>query len=260
VLDDTKSWFRFAAESAAPRRVHLAKATIASKGKAGWTRDLEIDGHEASYHDADWPAGVRGPDMGFLTRFAVFEFPRNSAEIRRRAELDRTIRYFAENYPKYESVDKLMEAMVSQGFDPDLVHETESFSTIAFGRSLFEHAGVQYSPTVIRARRDGRVETDVPLMSIPAYARARALAGELHDTMKQDDFRSLCLYNAESNAILNGMEAQGDKIDLSQFTMLPCVVPDRGVSDQTMDLAMAKLNPQVARNRKPRKKPWWKFW
>src|SRR4029079_5625084 len=114
----------------------------------------------------------------------------NSAEIRRRAELDRTIRYFAENYPKYESVDKLMEAMVSQGFDPDLVHETESFATIAFGRAFFEHAGVQYSPTVIRARRDGRVETDVPLMSIPAYARARALAGELHDSMKQDDFRS----------------------------------------------------------------------
>jgi hypothetical protein len=260
VLDDTKPWFRFAAESAAPRRVHLAKATIASKGKAGWTRDLEIDGHEASYHDADWPAGVRGPDMGFLTRFAVFEFPRNSTEIRRRAELDRTIRYFAENYPKYESVDKLMEAMVSEGFDADLVHETESFSTIAFGRTLFEYAGVQYSPTVIRARRDGRVETDVPLMSIPAYARARALAGELHDTMKQDDFRSLCLYNAESNAILNGMEAQGDKIDLTQFKMLPSVVPDRGVSDQTMDIAMAKLNAQVERNRKPLKKPWWKFW
>ena len=31
-IDDTKPWFRFAAESAAPRRVHLAKATVASKG------------------------------------------------------------------------------------------------------------------------------------------------------------------------------------------------------------------------------------
>src|SRR5262245_19026482 len=38
-LDDAKPWFRFAAEAAAPRRVHLAKSTIVSKGKDGWTRE-----------------------------------------------------------------------------------------------------------------------------------------------------------------------------------------------------------------------------
>jgi hypothetical protein len=63
-IDDTKPWFRFAAESAAPRRVHLAKATILSKGKDGWRRELEIDGHDVSYQEPDWPAGVRGPDFG----------------------------------------------------------------------------------------------------------------------------------------------------------------------------------------------------
>jgi hypothetical protein len=36
-LDGTKPWFRFAAESAAPRRVHLAKASVVSKGKDGWS-------------------------------------------------------------------------------------------------------------------------------------------------------------------------------------------------------------------------------
>jgi hypothetical protein len=259
-IDNTKPWFHFAAESAAPRRVHLAKATIVSKGKDGWHRELEIDGHDVSHHDPDWPAGVQGPEFGYVTRFAVFEFPRNSTEIPRRAELERTIRYFAENFSRYESVDRLMEEMVNQGFDPDLVHETESIGTIAFGRTLFEQHGVQYSSTVIRACRDGRIETDVPLMSIPAYTRARALAVRLRETMAQDDFQSFCLYNAESNVILKAMEAAGDKLDLTKMKMYPCVVPDRGVSDQTMDAAIATLNEMVERNRPARKKPWWKFW
>jgi hypothetical protein len=258
-LNDTKPWFRFSAESAAPRRVHLAKATIVSEGKEGWRRELEIDGHEVSHHDPDWPAGVRGPDFGYLTRFAVFEFPQNSAQIRLRAELERTIRHFAENYAKYESVDRLMQEMAGQGFDPELVHEVESLSTIAFGRIFFEQHGIQYSSTIIRARRDGRVE-EVPLMSLPAYCRARAVAAQLRETMPTDEFQSLCLYNAESHAILQALESVGDKLDFTQMKMYPCVVPDRGVSDQTMDLALAGLNDLVERNRQAKKKPWWKFW
>jgi hypothetical protein len=221
---------------------------------------LEIDGHEVSHLDPDWPAGILGPDSGYMTRFAVFEFPRNSPEIRQRAKLDGTIRYFAENYSKHDSVERLMEAMVQEGFDPDLIHEAESISTIAFSRALFEQHGVQFSSTIIRARRDGRVEMDVPLMSIPSYSRARALAAELAETMPKDDFRSLCLYNAESNAILKAMEAAGDKLDLTQVKIYPSVVPDRGISDQTWDIAFAKLNELVDRNRSPRKKRWWNFW
>jgi hypothetical protein len=259
-MDDTKPWFRFAAESAAPRRMHLAKSCIIAKGKDGWRRELEVDGHDVSYHDPDWPAGVRGPDCGYLTRFAVFEFPRNSMEVALRAELERTIRYFAENFAKYDSVDRLMQEMVNQGFDPNLVQEMELISTIAFGRILFEQHGVQYSSTIIRARRDGRVDVDVPLMSIPAYSRARALAVQLRETMPKDDFQALCLYNAESNAILKAMEAAGDELDLTKTKMYPCVVPDRGVSDQTMEAALATLNELVKRKRSTKKKLWWKFW
>jgi hypothetical protein len=257
--DDTKPWFRFAAESAAPRRVHLAKATVLS-GKEGWRRDLEIDGHDVSYHDADWPAGVKAAGIGYMTRFAVFEFPRNSAEIARRAELERTIRHFAENFSKYESVDPLMAAMVERGFDPDLVGETESFSTIAFGRTFFEPHGVKYPPTIIRARQDGRVQTDVPLMSLPAYTRARALAVRLRETMPQGEFQSLCFYNAESNGILQALNAPGEKLDLTKLTMFPVVVPDPGVSKETMNAALTVLHKMVERHRAPKKKPWWKFW
>lgn len=254
-VDDTKPWFRFASESAAPRRVHLAKAMIVSKGEEGWSRILEIDGHEVSHHDPDWPAGVRSPEHGYMTRFAVFEFSRHSTELRRRAELDQTIRYFAENFSKYDSVDELMEAMVRHGFDQDLVYEAESISTIAFARALFEQTGVQFSPTIIRARRDGRVETDVPLMSISSYTRARVIATELQETMKRDDFQSLCLYHAESNVIVKAIEAGGDKLDLTRMKMYPCVVPERGVSDQTMAVALSKQNDMIGQDRSPEKNP-----
>lgn len=261
-LDDAKPWFRFAAEAAAPRRVHVAKVTILSMGEGRWERQLEIDGHDVSYKEPDWAPGVKPREVGYLTRFAVFEFPRNSTEIRRRAELERTIRHFAENFKQYDEVRDLMETMESEGFDPDLVHEVESISTIAFGRAFFERHGVNYASTVIRARRDGRVEMDVPLMSLPAYTRARALAVQLGKTMPEDDFQSLCFYNAESQGLLKALEAAGDKeFDFTQMTFYPLVIPDRGVSDQTFDAALAALDQLVERNRKPAaKKPWWKFW
>lgn len=264
-FDDTKPWFRFAAESAAPRRVHMAKSIVFAEGEKGWRRELEIDGHDVSHQDPDWPAEAHGPNFAYATRFAVFEFPRNSAEIRRRAELERTIRHFAENYAANESIDRLKEAMVDQGFDAALVHEVESISTIAFGRALFESHGVQYSNMVIRARNDGRVEMNVPLMSIPAYSRARALSVQLAETMPSDDFQALCLYNAESQALLQILESN-DEFDLADAQLFPCVVPDRDVSDQTMSAAMAKLNELVERRPLPEgeamtpKKPWWKFW
>src|SRR5262249_46120844 len=128
------------------------------------------------------------------------------------------------------------------------------------GRTLFEEHGVQYSSTIIRARRDGQVQIDVPLMSIPAYTRARALAARLRETMPKEAFQRLCCYNAESNAILQALESAGDQLDLSKMKMYPCVVPERGVSDQTMDAAVAKLQAMVESNRTPKNKPWWKFW
>ena len=82
---------------------------------------------------------------------------------------------------------------------------------------------------------------------------------QLSHTMSAEDFRNLCLYNAESHAILNALEATQGKADLKGMKLFPCVVPDRGVSDETMQAALAMLNDLVERSRS-KKKPWWKFW
>ena len=257
---DDWAWFRFAAESAAPRRIHLAKVTIQFMQPDGWQRVLEIDGHDVSLLDRDWPAAAPDCDFGYMIRFAVFESPRDSTVLAQRAELDRTIRFFAENFSKHASIDELTHAMVDAGFDQNLVDESAFFATMAFGRAFFEPRGVLYPAHVIRARRDGRIETNVPLMSIPAYSRCRALAEKLRESMAEQDFLKLCFYHAESNAICQLMEARGENMDMTGIEVLPSVVPDRGVSGATMKAALAMLESMLSKLSPSPKKPWWKFW
>ena len=263
-IDDQKPWFRYAAESASPKSVHLAKVTFSANDEDGWDRQLEIDGHEVSHSDPNWPAGVAIPDVGFLTRFAVFEFPRNSQAIKQRAELDKIIRFFITNYHKFKSVDDLMRQMFQQGMDRETVCEVESISTLAFTRIIFESHGVEFPSVVYRARKDGRIEKDVPLMSLPAFSRGRAIIAELSDDLSEEEFQSICLYSAEAHAILNSME-NDDSIDLNSISLAPSLVPEFGVSNETMDRGL-KMIMQVAEDsptEEPsptKKKPWWKFW
>lgn len=270
LLDADQPWFRFAAESAAPRSVHIAKSTVTYSPEEGWTRSLEIDGHEVSHNDK-WVCGQRLEDFGYSTRWAVFEFPANSSYIKDRAELDRAIRHFLTRYPEHEEIDALI-AEMEAAFDPDLVKEVEAISSLAFGRLFFEQHGLVYPEDVIRARRDGRVET-VPLMSIPAYSRGRAVAAKLAETMSQDDLFNVAAYSAESNGILQILEEHED-IDLSSISLYPCVAPERNISDETFDKAMAQLHDLVEASKheqargqggkggggKQKSKPWWKIW
>ncbi|HEY1065572.1 MAG TPA: hypothetical protein VGE52_05670, partial [Pirellulales bacterium] len=248
-LADVQPWFRYAAPAASPRRVHLAKVTLMAHGAAGWERRLEVDGDDVAHLDPLWSPGVNGPAVGYATRFAVFEFPLNSREMARRAELDRTIRRFAERLAECESphsaVDRLIEDMIREGFDADLVCEAESFAMLAFGRELFESHGVSYPATVIRARRDGRIETDVPLLSIPAFCRGRVAAAQMRETLSDDAFQTLGLYSAESHALMRATTNAGGPADLPKVKLYPSVVPERGASDETIRAAIKILDDLV---------------
>ena len=263
MLDDAKPWFRFAAESAAPRRVHLAKVTVSACGENGWDRQLEIDGHEVSHSDPNWLPGARAPEFGYVTRFAVFEFPLNSTEIKRRAELDRTIKHFITNFCNFEDIEQLDAEMIEEGFSPELVHEVRNISTIAFGRLFFEPHGVNYSPVAIFARKNGNVDEGVQLASIPAFTRGKAILSKMADSLSEDEWNSLCFFAAESNALLQVLEQGGKNVDLSSIELLPCVIPEHGVPDETMDRALARLQAAAdagAKQVQAAQKPWWKFW
>lgn len=78
--------------------------------------------------------------------------------------------------------------------------------------------------------------------------------------MSEDDFQTLCLYRAESQVILQAIEAAEGTLDSTEISQFPCVASDRGVSDQTMETPLAKLDSLVDRERSSGKMPWWKFW
>ncbi|MBI1247586.1 hypothetical protein GC197_07025 [bacterium] len=263
--DDTMPWFRYAYESAAPRRVHLAKSTVLFTSENGWSRELEIDGHEVAHKDVNWPSPPCQANFGYMTRFAVFEFPRNSTVVQQRAELDRTIEFFCEHFTEYDDVEALTEAMVAEGFKLETVDEVEAYSTIAFGRLEFEHLGVNYSPTILRACRDGTIETDIPLMSLPGYCRAKAIGAVMREKLPDEKWQALAYYNAESQALLNALQNGVTPEKLPGTSMYPCVVPERGVSNETMDEAVGMLHKMMNEKRQKmkqakQKKPWWKFW
>ena len=157
--------------------------------------------------------------------------------------LDDAILYFALKYPSCESLEKLQDDMLhNQRFDPDHVHQVTHISTIAWGRFLFQNLGIKYSNTIIRARDDGSVEPDVDLGSLPAYTRAMALVDKIQNSLSRHAFRVLCMYNAESRAIVRAMKALGQSLDLREITMYPVVVPDLHVQKETVQRAFDVVN------------------
>lgn len=252
-------WFKFATQSAAPRRIHIAKVIVQSHGAAGWNRQLEIDGHEIIVKDREWPLGMPGPEIGYMTRFAVWEF--DDKALAQRDEVDRAITYFAKHLTKSSSVDALKEEMVAAGFDIDLVHDTEMLAPLAMGRMLMDGNGIPFPSVAIYARRDGRVDTDVPLMSFPVFSRGKALFRSLLQSIGKDDFLQFCMVSAEMRALTQYLESLGDREpDYKGLSLAPPIISDRLAPSETVDEAMSLLNQMLSELVAKAKKPWWKFW
>jgi hypothetical protein len=167
----------------------------------------------------------------------------SSSDMSAAKSLDDAILYFALRYPSCESMEVLQNDMLHhQCFDPEHIHQVTHISTIAWGRFLFQDMGIKYPKTIIRARDDGSVEPDVDLDSLPAYARAMALVDKIQRTLSRHAFRVLCMYNAESRAIVRAIKALGQGLDLREITMYPVVVPDLHVHKETVQRAFDVVN------------------
>lgn len=161
-----------------------------------------------------------------------------SRDVSAAKSLDDAILYFALRYPSCESLEVLQDDMLhNQCFDTDQVHQVIHISTIAWGRYLFQNLEIKYPKTIIRARDDGSVEPDVDLGSLPAYTRAMALVDKIQASLSRHAFRVLCMFNAESRAIVRAMKALGQSLDLREITMYPVVVPDLHVQKETVQRA-----------------------
>jgi hypothetical protein len=311
-----KPWFRFAAEAASPRIIHLAKATVVYDPARGWLRDLEIDGHDVSCGEDVWPSDVKASGIGCLIRYAVFGFPiqqdRRSDRERlvsfdlferrcesiqrdRRLELDNAIQHFATRYGSYHNranspsdgfgkalaslehltlndandpLDGIKLELEASGYREDIIEDVATFLPIAFGRVYFGPYGVRFPPTFIFVQGDGRIDANIPLMSVPAYSRSRVAAIELRNTLSGDDFLAICLLGDETRLIAKALNAPGKTPAPGEMSFQPCVIFERGVSQKTIDVALAEVARLVKCGQSsgtesrslPAKQPWWRFW
>jgi len=258
-IDDTKPWFGFAAESAAARKIHLAKVTLAINPQGtGWQRNLEVDGHEVSHVENDWQAGVPVQNgLLSIVRYAVFEFPANSKRLKVRAALDQTIECFIKKASKFDNIDALTLEMEKEGYHPQLIYQVKNVSTLAFGRMFFEPRGAQYSPFVTRIRKDGQIQRNVPIMSIPAYNRGRAVLARLESELAEETVQSVCLISPESGAILQALDSGVNSFDGMVFS--PSIVADRECSQECLEHAYANLQELQGSEMGQKKKPWWRL-
>lgn len=256
--DEVGPWFRFAVESASPRRVHLAKTTVLYQPKKPASCELELDGHDVSHRGFEWP--VPSKSLAIATRFAVFEFPGGPEAIRERAELERTIERFAETYAAGEEMNRIVDRLTQEGLDETHVIDVLSFAPIAFGRSLFEHLNVACASTILRVRRDGSFERGVPLASLPAYARAKALTPRLREKLGHDAFVALGRYSAETNVVEQAVAASPGRTDFSSLLLAAPFVVEPGTAPEALRRTLASLRAETERVRAAARKPWWKFW
>ena len=253
-------WFAHLADACAPRRLHLAKASVSWRGDGvGWMRELEVDGHDAQVKDARWPAPPPSDlAFGFATRFAVVETP-DADFLRERAALDDAIEAWLRRYREFDRVDALQAALVADGHDERTVAEVEQQSTIAFGRAYFDHLSIAFPTVITRVRGGDRIERNVPLASLPAFNRGLAVFGRLARELDDERVQAAALYSAESSIIVQYHERTGGQADWSSLALRPLIVPDADAAEATIRRAVDEMQGAALSSEPPRR-PWWKFW
>jgi hypothetical protein len=237
--------------------VHLAKVTLNATGE-GWSRNIEIDGHEAVHSDANWNTGLPRTSQGVLSQFAVFHYGDRPRAIEQRQRVDAAIRQFVTAFQETGDTDKAADLLVARGIDAALVHDASCFVPVALGRVIFGSIGAKFSPDFVRISRDASTQT-LRLMRQPVYARTTVLASELLSGQLMNAAKSLALTSAEINAINSALHAGSNPQDLS---LLPPLMPDPDVGQTAMEEAMRQMQNSAHRappSSKP-SKPWWRMW
>ena len=237
--------------------VHLAKVTLNATGE-GWSRTIEVDGHEAAHAEPSWNTGLPSASRGVLSQFAVFHYGDRPEAIEQRQRVDDAIRQFVTGFQETGDTDKAADLLEARGFDAALVHDVDCFVLVALGRVIFGNIGAKFSPDFMRINRDGSTQT-LRLMRQPIFARTTVLASELFSGQLVNAAKSLALTSAEINAINSALNAGSNPRNL---ILSPPIMPDRGVSRSAMEMAITRLQQSAVRpppSIEPAK-PWWRIW
>lgn len=258
--------FDYVAELTPGGLVHIVKSTLSQNGQGGWKRQLEIDGHSASYVDEDWRLDPPLPNPGnvIISRFAVYHYADQPDIAAERQALDDAITAYVQALQENSTLDPTAVAhvLVEKGHRAEIAHWIDHFAPLAFGRVVLVNIGVSFPNTYLLAQRGGHLSTPRELMRNPVFARARALGWHFRaSTDYHDGFERAALCSAEFNALNNALHA-GSKPE--NLTALPPIIPGLGVSHadvaQATETYLAQRQAERGTPVPTTQKSWWQFW
>lgn len=257
--------FEYAPALVPPGVSHIAKVTLNADGQGGWTRSLEIDGHAASHADPHWESGPMAPTEPVIcTRFAVFHYADQPDFVRARQTLDDAIRAFVKVFQQDPEAGSAAAErfLVEHGVAADVADRVRVFAPMAFARLFLAELGARLPDDYTRISAEGELIEGLRLMNEPAFARSSVLAREFASTHELvEGLQRAAMFSSEAQVLNDALLAKQDPKKLS---LLPSLVPDPGVSDETLQWAIkmleARAQEEASKPAKRRKKDAVRFW
>lgn len=248
--------FEYAEAMAAPGIVHLAKVILQAAGPQGWTRSLEIDGHQASYEDKNWTCRIPAPASGIASQFSVFHYGAQHAEVEARQKLDDTIRQFVAAVGQIKDIEAAMNQLRERGADPFTLDRVFYFAPSAFFQVVFAQMQLRLSPDYCLVKKDGTCEKR-KLMREPAFARSLALCPQFIKGDRIEGVKMLATYSSTFNVLNSALNA-GSKPENLVFS--PTFIPDAGTRPEIVEQAARQASMRPGPKVAGKEKPWWRLW
>lgn len=256
---------------------HLAKVTITYYNGV-WTRNIEIDGHEATYVDTNWTPPFPVPVMETLviSRFAIYHYNDQPDHVNERKSLDNSIIDYLVVLSEAPDFDPTSVSLVLErlGYQIEKVYWLDHFVPMAFGRIMLMEKEMKFSDKYYLGLCNGQISGPFELIKNPVYARALAMGWALWDSPKyQDAFERAANSSADFktyfDTIKNGHNPKTSK-------SFPSLIPDYGINEESYSKALDAYFSEVEKFRKspvdkkpvdispvdkqPTKKSWRGFW
>ncbi len=236
---------------ASPRRVHLAKLTLDGAAGPQWRRTLEINGHDATFHNDDWQRFTERTHGGIAIQFAVLN-PSHTDWVHRRQAIDDAILKYVQLHCD-ETRENIDDWFRSDFNDPSIDVAIKNFVPSACARLLMHDKIQRWPDEFYFVRAGGQIEGPRTLLSQVAFARTIGLQQTLFSEPYLSGVKNIALGSSQFNAI-NAMLHRGGKID--SIRVLPLIIPLDGATEADLNSAAQKLVDQIPKT----KKPWWRRW
>lgn len=235
-------------ELAPPNEVNLVKITLSLENKK-WIRNVEINGHEITYKNYDWPMEIPSDGtFALCTVFAAFHyFDKQDYILERRKsfeKIDNAIKIFMDIYKKHVELNLQLDLntagdLLSKEISEDeLVYNIITFIPPAFVRILLSNHKLNFTENYMLILSDSTIKKDKKLIENKVFARAISIGKNfLENAEYSKTFEYISCLSAEYNAI-NAALNNGSKMEDLIFS--PIAIPDINVDSEMLQKTIKK--------------------